>query len=67
MCFSSPSPKTPQYVTTSAGQAQETTDTNSAEQRRRRQVAAGQQSTIATSPQGDASVANTGKKTLLGA
>lgn len=66
MCFSSSTPKTPQYVTTSSGQDQDVTDTNSAEQRRRRQAAAGAQSTIATSAQGDTSAANTGKKALLG-
>jgi hypothetical protein len=66
MCFSSPSPKTPQYVTTSTGQTQETTDTNTAEARRRRQSAAGQDSTIKTSSQGDTSAASTGKKALLG-
>lgn len=67
MCFSSgPKPKTPVYINRTPGQGEDMNNANLAEQRRRRQLAAGQESTILTSAQGDTSTADTARKTLLG-
>lgn len=66
MCFSSPKPKTPQYVTKAPGQTQDITDANDAEQRRRAQIEEGMESTLLTGSQGDTSTAVTNRKTLLG-